>query len=187
MPGCVINLARTRGKVSWNAKIYNRTKIVSILDTSQSIFDSAHTNLWNFLLVGLTLYAFIALSCITSICISRFAFTKDLYQTQKFVLTPTCTRSPTFRSTKSYPPVFSVPFAQRPRPRVGARCLQGNSAFDVVQLGTIEREGAPPKVAHKLEDQHFNDCSCHTQCSLQPNCRAVIKQWVQANKNRYRV
>ena len=83
--------------------------------------------------------------CVTSICISRFAFTKDLHQTQKFVLTPTCTRSPTFRSTKSYPPVFSVPFAQRPRPRVGARCLQGNSAFDVIQLGTIEPERAPPK------------------------------------------
>lgn len=125
--------------------------------------------------------------CVTSICISRFAFTKDLYQTQKFVLTPTCTRSPTFRLTKSYPPVLSVPFAQRPRPRVGARCLQGNSAFDVIQLGTIEPEGAPPKVAHKLEDQHFNDCSCHTQCSLKPKCRDVIKQWVQGNKNRYRV
>ena len=99
MPGCVINLAWTRGKVSWNAKTYNRTKIVSILDTFLSIFDSAHTNLWNFLLVGLTLYAFIALSCITSICISRFAFIKDVYQTQKFVLAPTRTRSPTFRST----------------------------------------------------------------------------------------
>lgn len=46
---------------------------------------------------------------------------------------------------QSYPPVFSVPFAQRPRPRVGARCLQGNSAFDVIQLGTIEPQGAPPK------------------------------------------
>lgn len=47
--------------------------------------------------------------------------------------------------------------------------------------------GCTPKVAHKLEDQHFNDCSCHTQCSLQSKCRDIIKQWVQGNKNRYRV
>ena len=140
-----------------------------------------------YLLVGLMLYAFIASSCITSICLSRIAITKDVYQTQKFVLAPTCiTRSPTFQSTNH---IHFIQFTICATPLTTCGRKMPVRKFRIRRYSAWHyRAGAcTPKVAHKLEDQHFNDCSCHTQCSLKPKCRDVIKQWVQGNKNRYRV